>query len=103
MADDAACQARPLAAADVIRRGDRRRRPAIAQRALGGLSIAGIAAAVILTGAASGAPAPPAAAASGTTPGATTVTETTSSPAGDLTIAVKYQPEPHGKLRLLSV
>jgi hypothetical protein len=48
MADDAARQARPLAAAEVIRRGDRRRRRSITRRSLGGLSATGVIAAAII-------------------------------------------------------
>ncbi len=48
MADDAACQARPLPAADVIRHGDRTRRRMIMRQSLGGLSVAAVTAAVIL-------------------------------------------------------
>jgi hypothetical protein len=48
MADDAARQARPLAAADVIRRGDQRHRRSITRRSLGGLSATGVVAAVII-------------------------------------------------------
>jgi hypothetical protein len=48
MADDAARQARPLAAAEVIRRGDRRRRRSITRLSLGGLSATGVVAAVII-------------------------------------------------------
>jgi len=48
MADDAARQARPLAAADVIRRGDRRHRRSITRWSLGGLSATGVVAAVII-------------------------------------------------------
>jgi hypothetical protein len=48
MADDAARQARPLAAADVIRRGDRRHRRSITRLSLGGLSATGAIAAVIV-------------------------------------------------------
>jgi hypothetical protein len=48
MADDAARQARPLAAADVIRRDDRRRRRSITRLSLGGLSATAVAAAVII-------------------------------------------------------
>ena len=100
MADDAACQARPLPTVDVIRRGDRRRRRAIAQQSLGGLSVAGVAAAVIFAGAA-GAPAAPAS--SGALLGGNTLIETTSSPTGDMTVQVKYRYEPRGKIKLLSV
>jgi hypothetical protein len=48
MADDAARQARPLAAAEVIRRGDRRHRRSITRLSLGGLSATGVVAAVII-------------------------------------------------------
>ena len=48
MADDAARQVRPLAAAEVIRRGDRRRRRSIRRLSLGGLSATGVIAAVII-------------------------------------------------------
>jgi hypothetical protein len=48
MADDAARVARPLAAADVIRRGDRRHRRSITRLSLGGLSATGAIAAVIV-------------------------------------------------------
>jgi hypothetical protein len=48
MADDAARQARPLAAAEVIRRGDRRHRRSITRLSLGGLSATGVIAAVII-------------------------------------------------------
>src|SRR5580700_1427651 len=48
MADDAARVARPLAAADVIRRGDRRHRRSITRLSLGGLSVTGAIAAVIV-------------------------------------------------------
>jgi hypothetical protein len=48
MADDAARQARPLAAADIIRRGDRRRRRSITRLSLGGLSATAVAAAVVI-------------------------------------------------------
>jgi hypothetical protein len=48
MADDAARQARPLAVADIIRRGDRRHRRSITRLSLGGLSATGAIAAVIV-------------------------------------------------------
>ena len=54
MADDAARQARPLAAAEIIRRGDRRRRRSLTLQSLGGLSAgvvgAGVALGLGLTG-----------------------------------------------------
>jgi len=42
MADDAAGQARPLAAAEIMRQGDRRRRRSLTRRALVGLSATGV-------------------------------------------------------------
>jgi hypothetical protein len=102
MADNAAHQARPLAAADVIRRGDRRRRRTIAQQSLGGLSVAGVAAVAIFAGVAGGVPVAPASS-SGASPAGHTLAETTSSRAGAMTISAKYLYEPHGRIKLLSV
>lgn len=48
IADDAAGAARPLAADDVIRRGQRRHRRSVVGRSFGALSVAGVAAAVVL-------------------------------------------------------
>ena len=48
MADDAARQARPLAVAEVISRGDRRHRRSITRLSLGGLSATGVVAAVTI-------------------------------------------------------
>ena len=50
MAGDAARQARPPAAADIIRQGDRRRRRSLTHQALGGLSVAGVAGASVALG-----------------------------------------------------
>jgi hypothetical protein len=50
MADDGARQARPAAAADIIRQGDRRRRRSLTHQALGGLSAAGVAGAGVALG-----------------------------------------------------
>ena len=50
MADDGARQARPPAAADIIRQGDRRRRRSLTHQALGGLSVAGVAGAGVALG-----------------------------------------------------
>lgn len=50
MADDAARQARPPAAADIIRQGDRRRRRSLTHQSLGALSAAGIAGAGVALG-----------------------------------------------------
>jgi hypothetical protein len=48
IADDAACRARPLAADDVIRHGQRRHRRSIVGRSFCALSVAGAVAAVVL-------------------------------------------------------
>ena len=48
VADDAARQARPLGAAEVIRRGDQRHRRSITRLSLGGLSATGVVAAAII-------------------------------------------------------
>ena len=50
MADDAARQARPPAAADIIRQGDLRRRRSIARQSIGGLSAAGVVGAGVALG-----------------------------------------------------
>ena len=50
MADDAGRQARPLAAAEIIRQGDRRRRRSLARQWMGGLSVAGVAGAGVALG-----------------------------------------------------
>jgi hypothetical protein len=50
MADDAARQARPPAAAEIIRQGDRRRRHSLARQSLGGLSAAGVVGAGVALG-----------------------------------------------------
>jgi hypothetical protein len=50
MADDAARQARPPAAAEIIRQGDRRRRRSRARQALGGVSAAGVVGAGVALG-----------------------------------------------------
>ncbi len=102
MTDDAAHQARPLAVTEVIRRGNRRRKRSIAQRSLAGLSVAGLGAALILTGNVGGQNAP--AAASGTAQaGGTTLTQTTTTPAGSLTVDVKYRAVSKTKIKLQSL
>jgi hypothetical protein len=58
VADDAACQARPPAAAEIIRQGDRRRRRSLTRRSLGGLSAAGVAGAGVALGLGLTGPAP---------------------------------------------
>ena len=50
MADDGAGQARPPAAAEIIRQGDRRRRRSRTRRSLGGLSAAGVVGAGVALG-----------------------------------------------------
>ncbi|MGH3202812.1 MAG: hypothetical protein ACRDP5_12285 [Streptosporangiaceae bacterium] len=50
MADDAARQARPPAAAEIIRQGDRRRRRSLTRQSLGGLSAAGVVGAGVALG-----------------------------------------------------
>jgi hypothetical protein len=50
MADDGARQARPPAAADIIRQGDRRRRRSVTRQSLGGLSAAGVVGAGVALG-----------------------------------------------------
>jgi hypothetical protein len=50
MADEAASQARPLAAAEIFRQGDRRRRRSFARQSLGGLSAAGVVGAGVALG-----------------------------------------------------
>ncbi len=50
MADDAARQARPLAAAEIIRQGDHRRRRSLTRQSLGGLSAAGVVGAGVVLG-----------------------------------------------------
>jgi hypothetical protein len=101
LAADGATYARPLAVADVIRRGNRRRTRTIAQRSIGGLSAVGLGAAVLFTGAAHHLSGNPAAA--GTAVSANTITETSSTTAGDLTMRVKYKYLPHGNIRVESV
>lgn len=101
LAADAAYHAQPMAVADVIRWGNHRRIRAIAQRSIGGLSAVGLGAAVLFTGTThhlGGNPAAASGAVSGNTLTATTVTA-----AGDLTTQVKYQYEPAGKIKILSV
>jgi hypothetical protein len=102
VAADAASRATPAALADVIRRGNRRRRRVIGQRVAGGLSVLGLSAAVLVTGAVHG-PAGPASPSAGAR--VTALTETTSSVAGKMTIQVRYRPAArHGiGSRLLSI
>jgi hypothetical protein len=60
MAEDAARQARPPAAADIIRQGDRRRRRSLTRQSLGALSAAGVVGAGVALGAGLTAGSPPA-------------------------------------------
>lgn len=102
MAVDGANEARPLALAEVVRRGDRRRARTIGQRSIGGLSVLSISAAVIVGGAfhpLHGAPNHPV---SGAAAGVTTLTETSANSAGTLTVQVRYRTAPHDKVKILS-
>ena len=74
MADDAARQARPPAAADIIRQGDRRRRRSLTHQSLGALSAAGVAGAGVALGLGLTAGSAPAPAAHSAGPGAGTGT-----------------------------
>jgi hypothetical protein len=89
VADEGARQARPQAVADVIRRGNRYRQRTIAQRSLGGLSVLGLGAAMIMTGAAGHHPAP--AAASGKSSSLATVTSQATTSAAKISIDLKYR------------
>lgn len=103
MAADGAGKARPLAVAEVIRRGNRRRARTIGQRSLGGLSVLGIGAAVVMTGVlhpVHGAAGNPASSSANT---ATTLTETAQSSAGRLNVQVEYRDAAHGKIQPLSI
>lgn len=100
VAADGASQAIPLAVADVIRRGNRRRRRTIAQRSIGGLSAAGLSAVAIFTGA-TGHPQAPASSTAGG--GLTTFTETASSSAGKITVNVKFQGPGAKRVRIISL
>ncbi len=101
LASDAAAQARPMAIADVIRRGDRRRTRTIAQRSLGGLSAVGLGAAVLFTGVTHHPASNPAA--SGTVAGDQVLNVSTSSANGILAMRVKYRDLAHGKIKIESV
>jgi hypothetical protein len=101
VADDAAGQARPMAVAEVIRRGNRRRQRVIAQRSLSGLSAVGLGAAIVFTGAA-GNPSAPESGSAAASHGITS-TEQTTSAAGKISVVVKYQDERHGKIKILSL
>jgi hypothetical protein len=74
LADDAARQARPPAAADIIRQGDRRRRRSLTHQSLGALSAAGVAGTGVALGLGLTAGATPAPAAHGTSTGTGTGT-----------------------------
>jgi len=103
IAADGADKARPLTVAEIIRRGNRRRARAIGQRSIGGLSVLGVSAAVILGGAVHPlhGPAGHRASLPGMPP--TALTETTTTTVGTLTVRVIYLPEPAGKDRLLAI
>jgi hypothetical protein len=101
VAMEAGGRAWPVPVADVIRRGQQRRRRAMARRLAGGVSVAGLAGVMIVTGVAGGAPAGPAA--SGTAHGVLTVTQTASSAAGTMTVQVKYRNPRRARIMPLSV
>ncbi len=107
LADSAAHQARPLPATEILRRADRRRRSAIAQRAAGGLSVLGLIAALIVTTgttsslAGSGGRAAPAA--SGSAKNAISMTETVTAAAGTMTTQTRYALGTRGQVKLISV
>jgi len=103
MAADGADRARPLAVAEVMRRGNRRRARAIGQRSLTGLSVLGVGAAVVATGVLHPAHGPAGNAAAGTSAHGTTVTETTQSSAGTLTVKVTYRDAARDKIKPLSI
>jgi hypothetical protein len=92
LAADAAQHARPLAIAEVIRRGNRRRTRTIAQRSIGGLSAVGLGAAVLFTGVTHHPAGNPAA--SGATASGNTVTVTQTSASGHLVVHINYQIQP---------
>jgi hypothetical protein len=101
LAADAAATARPMAVAEVMRRGSHRRTRMIAQRSIGGLSAIALGA-VVFTGVIHQAGSNPAASgAAGRGDSSVSVTQTTA--AGQITLQVKYQVLPTGKLKLLSV
>lgn len=99
LAADAATAARPMAVAEVIRRGNRRRTRAIAQRSIGGLSAIALGA-VLFTGVTHHPGSAPAA--SSAAVGSETVAVTRSSAGGQLTLEVKYRILPTRKVKVLS-
>lgn len=103
MAAEGADRARPLAVADVMRRGNRRRARAIGQRSLGGLSVLGVGLAVVMAGALYPGHGSSSRPASGGATGGITLTETTRSPAGTMTVQVRYRDEARDKIKPLSI
>ncbi len=107
LADSATAAARPLPATEVLRRGDRRRRISIAQRAAGGLSVLGLIAAVIVTtgntSSLAGPSSPTAPATSGSTQNSISMTDTVTATAGTMTIQAEYLLGTGGRIKLISV
>jgi hypothetical protein len=101
VAADAAAHARPMAVAEVIRRGNHRRTRSIAQRSIGGLSAVGLGAAVLFTGVTHHPTSNPAAA--GAAAGIQTVAVTQSSAGSRLSLQVKYRILAARKFKVVSV
>jgi hypothetical protein len=103
LASDGATYARPLAAAEVIRRGNRRHTRTIAQRSIGGLSAVGLGAAVLFTGVTHHPASNPAASGAAAAGRTVTVTVTTSSAAGTISMQIKYRNLPTKKIKVESL
>ena len=103
LAAEATAHARPMAIADVIRRGNRRRTRTIAQRSIGGLSAVGLGAAVLFTGATHHLGSNPAASPGASSAGAAAVSVTQLSAPGRVTLKVTYRVLPTEKFKLVSV
>jgi len=100
-AADGATYARPLAVADVIHRGNRRRTRTIAQRSIGGLSAVGLGAAVLFTGVTHHLASNPAA--SGAAASGDSMTVTRSTAAGTISMRIKYRTLPNKTIKLESL
>ncbi len=100
LADDARGNTAQLPVSDVIRRGDRLRRRAVAQCSVAGLSAAGITAAVLLAFGGAGIHG---VAADGGPTASNGLAQTTSSAAGRMTVNVTYLNAGRGKITLVSV
>ncbi len=90
-----------MAITEIIRRGNQRRTRAIAQRSIGGLSAVGLGAAVLFTGITHHPHVN--SATSSAASGAHTVTVSSTSATGGITMTVKYDYRPAGRIRLESV